>query len=461
MNITDAIAELLNFLQRQASGAPREDAQSFVVSGDSWPTDASDGWQSMRDVHRWLVGKNLGACNLRGDISGAADFDTQDAGIEPGDRWSFSINKNIEAGEACFLTLAGFVEGLRKGDLSATRTIRICGNFQPFSTYRAVFLPLEVEDVDMQPEPWKGEDDPRQIVRVLSEGAALPRSIAFWLPCSQTPSDDRDVYRCWRGVAIEKLGLSLPHEIMKRDGLEVTIKGPRKLTLAVEHETPNTQDLFDQLIPTVRWVYESADHLSSRHDLLIHHLVVEWGDSRQWFKGLTKHLEEARRNAADSFRFYLAGETKEVLASLADLRKAMFDEVTQVSKDITELVSTLWKDLALVIGAVLINLIPKGNELQRPEIIYRVVSGFIIVHFLFRIITSGRQQILSARERDKWKRRLFKYIEESDYKELVDKPITSHLRTFWGSAGILMLLYVSLTITLWNPPSFLIARPGT
>jgi hypothetical protein len=285
----------------------------------------------MRDVHRWLVGKNLGACNLRGDISGAADFDTQDAGIEPGDRWSFSINKNIEAGEAYFLTLAGFVEGLRKGDLSAARTIRICGNFQPFSTYRAVFLPLEVEDVGMRPEPWKGEDDPRQIVRVLSEGAALPRSIAFWLPCSQTPSDDRDVYRCWRGVAIEKLGLSLPHEIVKRDGLEVTIKGPRKLTLAVEHETPNTQDLFDQLIPTVRWVYESADHLSSRHDLLIHHLVVEWGDSRQWFKGLTKHLEEARRNATDSFRFYLAGETKEVLASLADLRKAMFDEVAQVS----------------------------------------------------------------------------------------------------------------------------------
>lgn len=460
MSITDAIAELLSFLQVQGTGAPREDRHSLVASGNSWPEDASGGWQVMREVCLWLGDKHLGTCHLSGEVSGVADFNAPIASIEPGDRWSFSINKNVAVGEAYFFTIAGLVEGLRNEDLSGARTIRICGNFQAFSTYRAVFLPLELEAVNLLPEPWKGEDDPRQVVRILSEGVILPRSIAFWLLYGQTPSDDSDVYRCWRGVAIEKLGLSLPHEILNRDGLEVIIKGPRKLTLAVEREMPNTQELFGQLVATVRWVYESADHLSSRHNFLIHDLVVEWEHSERWFEGLAKHLEEARRNAADSFRFYLVGETKEVLASLADLRRAMFSEVAQVSADVTELVSTLWKDLTLVIGAVLINLIPKGSELHRPEVLYRVVICFIVVHFFFRVVTSWRKQRLNGQERDKWKRRLFRYIEESDYQELVDRPIASHLRTFWGSVMLLALVYTTLGITLWNPPNFLVATPS-
>lgn len=460
MNITQAINHLLG----QFDELPWENMHSLTVSGDAWPENSSQLWQTIQTIHQWLVTHQLGECLVSGYVSGTTDLNMAEAEIEPGDRWTFSIDKNCAAGTTFFFTLEGFERSLihdKQDPFATLEKIKLCDQFQPFSTYQFTILPIEA--IPFLPnQNWSGEDNPRLVVRTFAEAIALPHRVSAWLPIGPVPADHSPIYQCWRRIAIAKLGLVLPHEIIqtesKTEGIEATLKGPRKLKVAIEANVPESPQLFEQLVSAVRWVYESTDHLTSRHDLLIHHLVVEWVTGETWFQGLANHLEEAKRNAADSFRFYLAGETKEVLSSLANLRKAMFDEVSQVSRDVTELVSTLWKDLTLIVGAALINLIPKGVAIQSPEIIYRVVVIFILTHFLFRVSTSLRKQNLSRQEREEWRKRLFKYIEETDYKNLVEKPIQKHLLTFRISAILLFLLYIFLAVSLWNPPDFLVVE---
>lgn len=297
MTISEALEALALFIDRFKSEPPSEDTKSFVVSGNEWPEDAIDAWRSMQCINAWLAENNLGESLLGGQVSGPVDFGAEAASIDPGDRWSYSINKNLETRGTFFLDVDTFRDNLRTADLSAIRMIRVRDDFEPFTTYGLAILPLLPHGAAPAIEEWKGEDDPRQIVRILSSGVALPHSVAFWLPHPPAPSDDSRTYRAWRAVTIEKLALMLPHEILKGATLEAIIKGPRKLSRTIETRGPSDQDLLDMLAATVRWVYESSDQLNSRHDLLMHHLVVEWTDCRTWIAGLATHLEEARRNA--------------------------------------------------------------------------------------------------------------------------------------------------------------------
>lgn len=457
-NIPKLIEQLIRDLVPLAGDATTDESPEFfrILNASIQEQSTLD---TLRSLDNALEAAGLGACSLSGEIRGEHDLKSVTLSALKGDKQQLRINKTQKNGSLYFFQLEGLASSLLQDSsfISRARKVRFAffdsasgqpKDFPPFATAATWFLPWRVDKSSIANE-WKGLVDPRKLVRDLTnQPGVLPSDIRPWLLKELEPPASSRVYETWKVAAANHLAYVLPLEITTSDAhgnKAVTVKGDRYRTIPVvslSDSDSNWGTLFDELHACAKWVYETRQEADSKHTLLNYHLGLQWPDDTNWPDSLP--LRKALSNARDAYRLHLLDSSKELLKSFTELRNSLHDEVNKVSENTRTLATTLWRDFAIAAGVVALQFVTGKDKLSPSgiRVLAIATSVFISISFLVTLGTNARFHRIARDSRKEWRDKLYSFINDKDFDDLVTQPITKGLRTYRFVALITALVYL-------------------
>ena len=382
---------------------------------------------------------------MYGDISGSIDLVNADVSSIEGEAVAVRLTKNVEAEAAYFLTRTGFEAALCDPEfMLTTRKIWIAEDFLPFATRSCVYAPwssaIDQKRVD------DTFDSPRRLVRDQSYQLA-PIDIRPWY--LMIPGDESSgVFVSWKETAVKNLIFCLPTEIRASDtGRQVVLKGARSAFADVDLSKPQSQ-LFDVATDAIRWVYDQPRDTETKFHLLNNHLALYWPEKAKWPMGLEGVLDHALASAREAFAFHLQDDSKEAIKSLGDLRKALLEEVARSQIATRDLLSALWRDAAIAGAAFAL----RSATTNSSAVIAASLGAatLLFASLLTTVLSNWRFDVLAKQVRVQWRQRLYAFMSDNQWIELVTRPISRARWVYRASVVPVVAVYaVLIGALLW------------
>jgi hypothetical protein len=388
---------------------------------------------------------NLGNLTVFGEISGGVELGAEDIPSIEGELASVRLMKHAEPNTAYFVTRAGFETALGNTQfMLSARKIWIAEDFLPFATGSCVYLPWgsAVEQQGLE----DSFDSPCRLVRDQSHHLA-PTDIRPWYLI--VPGDETsDVFSAWKEHAVRNLIFCLPTEIRASDASsQVVLKGARSAFADVDLSQPQSQ-LFNVVTEAVRWIYDQRRDTETKFHLLNNHLALYWPENAKWPLGLGKVLDHALASAREAFAFHLQDDSKEAIKSLGDLRKALQDEVARSQTATRDLLSALWRDVAIAGAAFALRSATTNSP--AVNLVSLGAAALLLVSLLTTVVSNWRFDVLAKQVRAQWKKRLYAFMSDKQWAELVTQPISRARWVYRISIGPVSAVYfVLIGALLW------------
>ncbi|MBC7953168.1 MAG: hypothetical protein H7Z12_15280 [Rhodospirillaceae bacterium] len=349
-------------------------------------------------------------------------------------------------GRVFFATLDGFRDHLRDPALSAASEVLVLtiGTSSPFSTRRFRVEPWDGTPMDglppVTPDPANEPGDPRRgLVRDLT-GAEVPEDPLRWLPLA--PHGAGTVWEAWRGEAAKRLALLFATEVWSEGGkLMVRLNGARKRDFEFDAEMLG-EGAFPRIAEAAEWLVmeRGAD---ARHEMFTRRLAAVMPEGTSWCGALPGHLPEALEGARIDFRAYARSKSAETLKAMADLRKAVGDDVGRIVERTQRLSNGFVASivaLAAGLGLRLALTAAKGDATGAAIVLGIVVLAVMWAGVLLQRNVSGKSLRDDLRNMRKWHRSVHVALSGKEYRELAVKPIRDAVRlykvtasqTIWG-----------------------------
>ena len=392
-----------------------------------------------------LARSNYGELEVFGEISGQIDFHQKDNTGLDGEAVSVRATKRVGAGTALFLTLGGFETALENNQfMLSTNQIWVAEAFQSFSTQRCFYSSWgAVPEATAMADAF---DSPRRLVRDESQHFT-PKDIAPWYLTSGGQDTSR-VFGAWKRRALTSLAFALPTEI-RQDGEthQVVMKGARSAFAMVDGgEAPLA--LFEPLNDAIRWVYDQRRDTETKFHLLNNHLALYWVEGTKWPEGLKNVLDSALASAREAFAFHLQEDSKEAIKSLGDLRKALQDDVSRSQVATRDLLSALWRDAAIA-GAVFA-LRTASTNAANVNLIATSAAALLSISLVTTVLSNWRFDALAKKVRGQWRKRLYAFMSNEQWADLVLRPIARARWVYRLSILPVALVYIALiSLLLW------------
>lgn len=452
-SVGDVLAGLLRDLSAREGAAVSETLETCRVDETSC-ADAA-GLARLGEAARLVAAEGIGTLKVYGTISGEVDPSTcpyEDLEAEP---LRIVLTKSRAPGWCYFLTEAGFASVLRDDFVAEPLAIWVATAFAPFTT-----LTLSVSPWDgprTPPDAGTLPERPRKLVRDLTHGRTPP-VVGPWL-LADRPSAGSPVFDAWAAVAVERLAFALPYEVRSVEGEErVVLKGPRTTPVAV---VPMTRDwpskILEPLTEAATWVYAAPREAEARFLFLNNHLSLDWRDGLHWPDGLLHLLRGSLASAKEAYAFHLQDQSKDALKTLGDLRKSLQDEVARAQAASRDLLSSLWRDLA-VAGVVLALKSPTAPQIAGAEVLRWVTlaTAFLLAVSLgMTIFANARFNRLADDARAEWRRKLYAFMSDVEWTRLVEKPIRRGRVVYRVALPVVGSLYLAAALYL-----VAVAEPG-
>lgn len=409
-----------------------------IVEADFARQDTLD---TLRSLDSDLRAAGLGSCSMSGAIGGDHDITTVKLEDLAGDKQQVVINKMPVNGSFYFFQLEGLASALRdQSFVSEAREVKFAlfdrgrskaEAFPAFATVTAWYLPWG----DYKPaitDEWKGLHEPRKLVHDLTASGTVPNDIRPWLLREPESPGSSSVYKAWQTAAAKHLAFALPLEIKSLNGsTAVTVKGDRYRTIRVATlDDEGWQHVFDDLHRCALWVYQAKEEAESKHTVLNYHLALQWSDDKEWPDRLL--LEKALSNAESAYKFHLLESSKEFLKSLTELRNSLQAEVARVSENTRSLAANLWRDFAIAAGVAALQFVTGEGKLSPSGIrlVALATALFISISLTVALTTNWRFHGIAQNSRDEWRNRVYRFVSDKDFEELVAEPIRKGLWTY-------------------------------
>lgn len=292
---------------------------------------------------------------------------------------------------------------------------------------------------------------PRVLVREFGNERYVPEDIRPWLAIPL----DEDLFgtpaaQIWVHAATAALIRCLPDEIDSASGA-LKFRGPPRLTLAAstDGDAAPSSAAYDTLQAVARWVYETDREAEMRHVLLASEIARSGAPTSGTASFLRVHLADAWESARIAYQMALSDTSRDTLKLLGDLRKAVIGETAKLSDLSRQLTASVAGAIATGIGLVAARIAANA-----PADLVAAVM-FVALLYVMMVIFSGIQSIrLQRRLRAEWQPKLYRFLPESDYARLVDKPVGEAERSFMWMAAIGGIAVLALTIAcawpLWS-----------
>lgn len=457
--IKDLAKQITKSLQRADKAKFSENHKTLRIDQTEFQDPAI--LDNMRRLDVAIQKANMGKCILTGKISRSVDIQTVTFEDISNESLTFVIDKKSNNNFFYFFYLAGLKAAINSYDfVSSAKLVWVAEDFKEFATWKTQFVPWGVESRNEIPS-WKGLKDPRKIIRDLTLDSGrvslVPDDVSIWLLRDFDVSDSSSVITLWKDVGARKLAFVLPFEVSSsNDETSVVLKGERYVSVPFISTLANDlSGTYHPLSQCANWVYESRQESDAKHTFLNYHLALEWQTNQEWPEKET--LYTALSNAKEAYRLHLNKSSKEFLKALSELKKYLQEQVDRVVQSTRSLIANLWRDFAIAAGVVTINFIEKSGsgKIDKADLNFLAyaTSTFILLSLLITLTSNARFHWLAKEQRSLWRKKLYSFIEDENFKELVIKPISKGLVVYRIVASLISLTYI---VIVW----FLVKQLG-
>lgn len=357
-------------------------------------------------------------------------------------------------GRLFFATVDGFRAALRDPALSHAAEVHVLGTSEPFATRRFRVVPWDGTPLPplpaATPEPSAEPTDPRRgLVRDLT-GVELSEDTLRWLPAGGDGAGA--VWETWRAEAARRLALLSASEVWSEAGaLKVCMHGARKRTFDFDADSLDCGKAFAPLTEAAEWLVLDRG-AEARHEMLVRRLAAIVPESDSWCRTIPGLLREALEGAKIDYRAYARSKSAETLKAMADLRKAVGDDVGRIVERSQRLSNGFVASVAALaagLGVRLALVVSKGDG---------GTGGFVFGVAVLAVMWAGvclQRRVSDKSLRDdlrnmrKWHRSVHVALSRTEYGELALKPVLDALRLYRDTAGwTRMGLYIASVLFL-------------
>lgn len=406
----------------------------------------------LKSFDELLAQKSLGSLLIEGDIVGEVSLNelTLDR-VE-----NEEIRLVIEKGRndfIYFLSLQGFVQFLLlDNDLNEYNLIYINQEFESFSTYTNYYVSLRSFDENSQAakNTFRGLKDPRVLVKNRATNLhSMPENVSSWFLTEFSGASQ--VLIEWKKIASFKLSLTLPLQLIDEEkNLYAVFKDENYYSFEFKNKENDVwENLYNDIYKASYWIYKNKEEAESKHRLFNHQLAVEWSEENEFPEG--SKIARSLSNAKRAYDLHLHDSSKEVLKSLTDLRKTLFEEVERVKETTRSLSDKLWRDFAMALGVLVIRFVPNLSSIpdEYLNILAYGTALFLFASILITVLSNFFFNRSSKKNRKKWQERLFFYISKDEFDEIYESHVKSSLWTFRGVQTTVFIVYLILSSSLF------------
>jgi hypothetical protein len=346
------------------------------------------------------------------------------------------------------LTIEGLVRNLQESRVEAHW--EIARLHLPFSTELVQFTPWgSLCDF----VPGADKKSPRSLVREVGAERLVPLDVRQWLLRGSSKGLMENVaFRVWGSEAARNLLFALADEVDSEDS-SLKFRGPPKLTISALPAPDN--DLLSELTPAgfeavqeaASWVFENNREAEMRHVLLATEIARGGGGATSAPKFLGREMSVALEGAKIAYQMALSELSRDTLKALGELRKAVTDETAKVTDAARQITAAVATALAIGLGLLAARTTTAVNPL--------LLKGVMLVALVYvaAIVISGRQFILLQRRlRQDWQPRLYRFLPQAEYKQMVGDPMKRAEGAFAWGAGLGSLAVIGLALAVFFFP---------
>jgi hypothetical protein len=390
----------------------------------------------------------LGKLELFADVAGRLAIASLEFDDIEGESLAVILEKTVEENRCFFFSQKGFkgwLENLSVTDPSLkNRTcVEIADDFSEFSTFLFSVKPFGSEL--SLPDSKQAPEKPGKFVRDFTQ-KFTPQYINAWL-INNRPAEFSDYFLTWSNIAKQKLIYCLPSEIRAEgDDAQVFFRGGRSLPIPIEKEIAWDNISFDLVSDVCEWVYSTPREAETKFQLLNNHIGINWIIGQTWPSGAKDILPNSLAGAKEAFAFHLQEQSKEVVKSLGDLRKGLQEEVNKTQAATRDLVSALWRDFAVagVVAVLKAPILPTAISDTSMKALQVGVSTLLFLSLAVSTISNLKFNHLADSSRKNWRRKLYSFMSDDDWKRLVEVPIKSGRTAYWISWSLCLTLYLAM-----------------
>lgn len=267
----------------------------------------------------------------------------------------------------------------------------------------------------------------------------------------------------WRRLSCMVLAACLVQEL-RRSGhvTDVTIRGTKRVSISLAEGCADcSTNLVEKLVAAVQWVY--SERPETRLKLVMDRLSIDIDDKQSFLAGLEAHLDEALKQAQDSYAFVILERKDAYFKEMRDLMKDMKAQADLYAAKIRDLVASVTRDILGVLVLIGFSFLGKfdtnnlrnllaSNELA---ILLKFLAGYLVLSCVLQMVTHWRDAQLAFAESQKWIGLLRNYTSKADSEEQFLAPIERRRLTLWFALTISAFLYAILAIAVWKLPTIM------
>lgn len=373
-----------------------------------------------------------------GELADAAQLS---ADYEP---FIVTLEKPVAGAVLQIITIAGFRSFLREGRPEAVWQLATLD--QPFTTMASDMRPWNSVELFSAALPTKS---PRELVRENNVPPHAPSDIRTWILRANASVEQWSdaAFQAFAELASHALMRALAGEI-KNDGGLIFVGPPRTQLDAPASGAAADLGLkgFNDLREAAAWVYENGPEAEQRHSLFVSEFGATHPSIATASLAFARVVENVLQGARFAYRLSLSDLTREAIKAQGDLRKAVTDDTAKLADNTRQVATAVAASLATSVG-----LIAAKVGTSAPHWVLQTVA-VIACLYVVAVIASGYVFMTLQRDmRSKWRSRLYRFVADADYKEMVTNPAARAERMFaivGISGGIIAFLAFILVCLL-------------
>jgi len=389
---------------------------------------AADGWLGVE-------------ASDQGGAVGAAEIHDEDAGLT-----IRAAKPGVPDGVEALLTKVGFETALQRSDLAARVWVHDLRD--SFETLSHRFSPW---GDDAQFRPGDVPSSPRKVTRVLNN-SRFPDDLGRWLLRQPGTEIVGGGALPWRRLAIDQLCRALADEIEPEGTL--LFRGPPVTRFKPEPISFLEEPVLHDVQRAASWVFENDRELENRHILLaaeVARATTRGGTLLELAQVTGPALEGARI----AYNFGVTQQSRDTLKALADLRRAVGDETVKMAEATRGLAAAIAGAIFVGIGIVVARLTIPQSSTWVPTA--AKILALILLLYIGTVIWSGFQHFsLQETLRTEWRTRLYRFLDENEYRRMVTVPVAKAKSAFKlvaiAGAAITVLLVIAVLIIAGSAP---------
>ncbi|MBN8648894.1 MAG: hypothetical protein J0L55_13145 [Caulobacterales bacterium] len=304
---------------------------------------------------------------------------------------------------------------------------------------------------------------PRLLVRDLSEPRLVPKNLDYWVITDKSNLNFDDVgFKEWAFVATKNLIVSISTEV-DAENKRITFKGAQRLITDINNFESSIcevigKDEFFNLQDCVNWVYENERESDLRHQLI----ASEFSLCAQTSSGIAALIKENTLSVLDAariaYQIHVSEITKDTIKTLTDLRKSVTDEMAKTNDIMRQFTGGLAGAITVCLGLIL------AKSTNNTPAIITIVVSIVAFTYVLILFLSGLQYVLLQRKlRKNWQPRLYRFLPEVEFNEIVIKPSqkVEDSFLFLSVFGLIAMAFLTCTVLHISTTSAAVSIPAS